>query len=673
MSRLFYNSAVWGPLSRAQLRGLEVDTLVVYRGVCGMPHRDPTRSRAADVEVLAEARRPCAVARLRIARLRYLPRMLRHAPPQLHALLDVLLAQQTGWPVLLEAGLRWARPYWGAETGDSPMTQLREDLHAARIAPEDWQRRVQLVADRFGFRFADECRRLRWRAELTALCEAGVPAPLPHSGCADLADLRRAPPLRPADEAPAATGDAPDDPPRFVCYDCGAVLTTRSSWTQHRTRTHGVLHRARLFAPGSACQACMRDFRTRPRLVWHLRHAKPRCLAALEAFFPPLEAEVADALDAADRVSEAKVRTAGGHARQASLPALSLAGPAVPPCAGELLPRVVPPAAPEPAPPPAPVPGPVQRLAQQAYFVLHLFSGQRRPGDLQHELEKLQAQAPYPAFVLSLDVAVDRQRGDLSRPEFVAQWLQLARQGRVLAVMGGPPCETWSVARYRPNTPRQGTALPRTLRSQQRPWGLLDLTERERTQVELGNALLRTQILFLYAAAAVGFAAVMEHPARPTWNPGAPSSWLLPELQHLSGLPGVDVVQLDQCTAGAPWRKPTTLLAVNLPSLRLQVAALPGGGRCSPALGHVHQSLVGKAEDGTWRTAPAKTYPQGLCALLARSFHEHVAGALPHFFGFSPADVDIEPELAHLSVPIDFYDPQSWVARGHDCAAMREA
>ena len=44
-----------------------------------------------------------------------------------------------------------------------------------------------------------------------------------------------------------------------------------------------------------------------------------------------------------------------------------------------------------------------------------------------------------------------------------------------------------------------------------------------------------------------------------------------------------------------------------------------------------------------------------------------------HNFRVFPADVDIEPELAHLSVPIDFYDPQSWVARGHDCAALREA
>eukprot|EP00972_Heterocapsa_arctica_P110590 16283826-Heterocapsa_arctica.AAC.1 len=70
----------------------------------------------------------------------------------------------------------------------------------------------------------------------------------------------------------------------------------------------------------------------------------------------------------------------------------------------------------------------------------------------------------------------------------------------------------------------------------------------------------------------------MEHPARPRWRSDAPSSWLLPELMHLAALDGVDAVYIDQCTAGVPWRKPTTLMTVNLPGLRHEVAALPGSG-----------------------------------------------------------------------------------------------
>eukprot|EP00972_Heterocapsa_arctica_P012835 1886847-Heterocapsa_arctica.AAC.1 len=78
-----------------------------------------------------------------------------------------------------------------------------------------------------------------------------------------------------------------------------------------------------------------------------------------------------------------------------------------------------------------------------AYFVLHLFSGQRRPGDVQHELEALLAASPVPLWVLSLDVAVDAVRCDLSSPKFVALWVRLAQSGRVVAALGGPPCETW--------------------------------------------------------------------------------------------------------------------------------------------------------------------------------------------------------------------------------------
>eukprot|EP00959_Pyramimonas_sp_CCMP1952_P237381 4961099-Pyramimonas_sp.AAC.1 len=61
----------------------------------------------------------------------------------------------------------------------------------------------------------------------------------------------------------------------------------------------------------------------------------------------------------------------------------------------------------------------------------------------------------------------------------------------------------------------------------------------------------------------------MEHPAPAPWRPQSISSWETPEISWALELPGVDYVQVDQCAYGARSRKPTGLLAVNAPELRL--------------------------------------------------------------------------------------------------------
>ena len=194
--------------------------------------------------------------------------------------------------------------------------------------------------------------------------------------------------------------------------------------------------------------------------------------------------------------------------------------------------------------------------------------------------------------------------------------MDLAIAGRVVMVLGGPPCETWGVARWNGGSRVTGSG-PRAVRSSTHLWGLHDLHAGERQQVALGNALVRTVILFLAAARVYGFAAVMEHPQLPSWMPQAPSSWKLPELKLLAKAGGTESVHLDQCCCGTPWKKPTRLFAVAIPELGQLVARLSGGGRCCPALGHRRVALAGKGDDGVYRTAPAKTYNSVMCKVLA--------------------------------------------------------
>ena len=177
-------------------------------------------------------------------------------------------------------------------------------------------------------------------------------------------------------------------------------------------------------------------------------------------------------------------------------------------------------------------PVPVQRyLGVTVYNVLH-FSGQRRPGDFQDWLGQSLSLTRYPVWAISLDAAIHAKLCDLSCSGGVARWLDLAIAGRVVMVLGGPPCETWSVARWNGGSRATGSG-PSAVRSSLHLWGLHDLDAGERQQVALGSALMRTVILFLSAARVYGFAAVMGHPQLPSWVPQAPSSWKLPELKML--------------------------------------------------------------------------------------------------------------------------------------------
>eukprot|EP00959_Pyramimonas_sp_CCMP1952_P159630 3339010-Pyramimonas_sp.AAC.1 len=50
-------------------------------------------------------------------------------------------------------------------------------------------------------------------------------------------------------------------------------------------------------------------------------------------------------------------------------------------------------------------------------LVLHLFSGHRRPNDIQDHLEKLAAEWSVPLMVLSLDVQNNADRGGMTKKE----------------------------------------------------------------------------------------------------------------------------------------------------------------------------------------------------------------------------------------------------------------
>ena len=76
---------------------------------------------------------------------------------------------------------------------------------------------------------------------------------------------------------------------------------------------------------------------------------------------------------------------------------------------------------------------------------------------------------------------------------------------------------------------------------------------------------------------------------------------------------------------------------------------------------HYHVELKGKDEHGRWKkTAPAKTYPPRMCALLAEAFVKNCRVAIGASVGAQREP--LPDDIAQLCIPIDWYNPASWTA-----------
>ena len=404
--------------------------------------------------------------RLSLARLRLLGPVLLHGPQAPLRLCDYLAARGRGWPSLIVGDLDLVHLHWGEGSLGVGAAAISVWAELARGSPDVWERGLDSIERRATAAHVDECRRLVWRRNLDSVL---------YQGCIDLPE-----------------GSAAVNVERgFLCYECGCALATVGAWRAHRARAHGARHPARALAFGSMCSGCCMEFHTRPRLLWHLMYSVSSCLAAYASFFTPCDDDTADAAEFSDRVASRALRRAREYDRVARLPAVRVHGCTLPPSAHgpDSLKGVLPPSVPDDhdvCAQRAPV-STHRYLDVTVYYVLHFFSGQRRPGDFQDWLDQSLSSTHYPIWAISLDVAIDAKLCDLPCSGGVARWLDLAIAGRVVMVLGGPHCETWSVARWNGGSRATGSG-PRAIRSSLHLWGLHDLDAGERQQVALGNA-----------------------------------------------------------------------------------------------------------------------------------------------------------------------------------------
>ena len=254
-------------------------------------------------------------------------------------------------------------------------------------------------------------------------------------------------------------------------------------------------------------------------------------------------------------------------------------------------------------------------------YVLHLFAGAKRPGDFHSSISALADLEGAFLFPISLDVILDPVKGDLLSDEVQSFWLRQVLSGMVLATLAGPPCETWSISRWRQLEDGGG---PRPLRSTEDLfyfiWSLTPLRIRELRQTTVGNKLLQFALLMMGAHAVSSTLGILEHPSAPDAKPqGVPASiWRLPIVQLMRKHPNVGLTNIKQGFFGAQSPKPTTFMVVGTPHHRREMLKVLYENQTTTKL---PPPLKMERTRKGFSTLPLKRYPKGLCTALAKMIH----------------------------------------------------
>ena len=248
------------------------------------------------------------------------------------------------------------------------------------------------------------------------------------------------------------------------------------------------------------------------------------------------------------------------------------------------------------------------------FLVVHLFSGRRRCGDFHQQLHLLAESRRWNVIILSLDTAVSLEFGNLLQGTTSWAELQVLYQaGKVAATLCGPPCETFSEARFM-DAPDSSVRWPRPLRSAARLFGLEGLTLRELRQCSVGSAFFLQCMWVLCIHITQGGLFVAEHPALPT-DCTRPSIWSSPLVRLLLRIPELKLHRISQYRWGAAVVKPTGLLAWNLPFFHIDLYKKANCDAIKPS-----KVAIGIDEHGNFNTSCHKEYPPQFCLALAYTF-----------------------------------------------------
>ena len=194
-------------------------------------------------------------------------------------------------------------------------------------------------------------------------------------------------------------------------------------------------------------------------------------------------------------------------------------------------------------------------------------------------------------------------------------------------VIVAPPCNTFSRARH--NKRHLG---PKPLRSWDYLKGFPWLKATDQAKVTTANLLVERALEACELAHQTGAIFLVEHPEQlGLASQLVPASiWDWPEFKQLQVNTGLAQAAIFQCSFGATTSKPTRLATNATQEMEnsalgsfLGPHVLDAEGRYLGPLpstcphGAHQRKLIGKSEDGSWKTSPAAAYPPGLCQQIA--------------------------------------------------------
>lgn len=637
MSRLMYNAHTWVGITDDMIatwqqklrKPLGLMTRHSLRGI------HPTLVDTVDLFALAQVLPP--MDQLHVARLRYLKRLLQYCPQGLWDLLLQSRSAQFSWLDLCSSSFAWFKQFYQAPGAPADSHDLSAWLSYVAL-DSCWKGRLKKAAKGcLCFRQANAEHNV-WLKAFQATFTAGGGVLPAHQQA---------------------------DSETWVCDQCNKCFASRRALATHAGRAHGYRRLVKYFAVDNVCNACAKIYHTRKRLIEHLRDAS-LCLQVLQACFPPLSDDQVLALDAQDHATTLDLRAQGWGASKALIPMRNVCGPLLPP----------------PGSPGAvamfakwsvrnPVSGTaysqfqghaqaqaesaptrvvlfdedmpafvfqsdrglnsgdgrfsLRGLARETALLhircrvfVHFFSGYRRKGDLHELLEQHVFPDGQQLFVLSVDMCLQRERGDLASSSSLVWWMERIKSGQICGAGGGPPCESYSVARLLDGGPP-------SVRSGTWPEGIPNISLQAWRQVMVGSRLMRFILDAFLLLVLVGGCAFIEHPQYPLWaREMDPSSvWASVPMRLLKTVAAVGVTSFDQCIFGCTARKPTTIIHLRLPLLRETILTTGCMGRCHH-LSSEHEALAGRDGEGIFRTARGKIYPPGLNRALANAVADYV-------------------------------------------------
>ena len=394
----------------------------------------------------------------------------------------------------------------------------------------------------------------------------------------------------------------------YLCGHCGSAHVDYRSLSVHLSKVHGVYSDAKRWAQLSFCEVCMTEFHTQPKLRRHFERGGHHCLIALINHYeePP---QPTTPIDASDNMK----------------PHFRITGPLAPWFAEAATKQGLPRVPVEQRPPPrqhqdskeedlssfyydgTDVTVPCQM--PQALVVLHLFSGRRREQDLQWQLEQEAVRQNCMIFVVSLDLAVDAQRGNLASSTTKEYWLMKIRDGFVFGFVVGPPCDTYTRSRFRKD------CGPPPIRSGRYPWGIRGIAHKFHQQLMLANGFAQFALTLMLHAVIFGLRGLLEHPA-PYQEPDSCCIWDLLAVHLLRAHPAVDFFVIRQGEYGQISAKPTGLLAANMPGFTPSFAQ----SKLPRKDWNLNSITMGRAASGKgYNTAPLKEYPPAMNLAIART------------------------------------------------------